>query len=315
MKCAIVGAGAVGLFYGFRLQQGGEDVHFLWRSGSEEALRSGIQIVTDAGVEILPHPRGATTPEEIGPVDWVVIALKATANASWQSLLPPLLGPTTRLLTLQNGLGQEEALAAAFPGFPVYGGLCFVCLNRISPATVRHIGHGRLLLGAYEPTVAWETLPGPELTALAQSWQRSGVSAHTTPHLLEARWRKLMWNIPFNGLSIVLGGVSVDKILQDTQGSARCWRLMEETRAVANAYGCVIEPEFLQAQIDRTLPMGAYHPSSLLDFLAGRPVELGTIWEEPLRRARAVGVPVPELECLVEELRALCIVDESQKNR
>jgi len=184
--------------------------------------------------------------------------------------------------------------------------LCFVCLNRKSPATVHHVGHGTLLLGDHF-VVGQSHQSGvtPVLQNLATIWKLAGIEARTTEVLREARWRKLMWNIPFNGLTISAGGVGVDRILADPVLSRRARALMEEVRATAEKLGCVIPPDFVDEQFRLTEPMRDYHPSSLLDYLAGRPVEWHAIWKRPLEISKALQVPAPELANLTEELSKL----------
>lgn len=306
IRAAIVGCGAVGLYYGIKLAQAGAEVCFLMRTGLPEALANGLRIEHPSGrTETLHSALCTNDPAVIGPVDWVIIALKATANHQLPRLIPPLLGPATRLLTLQNGLGHEESLAATFPGHPVYGGLCFVCLNRTTPACVRHLGHGALALGALTTTLppSEQPPPGPALEALAALWRAAGIQAETVPSLSAARWRKLIWNVPFNGLTVLVGGAGVDAILARPALLARCRALMEEIRAAAAAEGIIIPAVFLDDQIAKTRGMGPYQPSSALDFLAGRDLELDAIWCAPRQAARAAGVPTPELDALILELR------------
>src|SRR5206468_12233284 len=128
MKVAVVGCGAVGSFYGARLARDGHEAHFLLRSDYDHVRRHGVAIKSSQG-DFVVRPRCARRPEEIGPADLVMIALKTTANSELPRLLPPLVGPSTAILTLQNGLGNEELLARLFPAEQVLGGLCFVCLN------------------------------------------------------------------------------------------------------------------------------------------------------------------------------------------
>ena len=142
-KIVIMGAGSVGLFYGGRLAARGADVHFLMRAGFDEALEKGICIHSDASQETrLEHPNIYRDVHEIGLCDLVIIALKATSNGFLDKLLPPLLHRDTMLLTLQNGLGNEEYLANSYGAYRVLGGLCFVCLTRRTAASVDHFGPG-----------------------------------------------------------------------------------------------------------------------------------------------------------------------------
>jgi 2-dehydropantoate 2-reductase len=299
-RIGILGCGAVGLYYGTRLMRSGADVHFLMRSDAPVARRRGIEVRAKDAVESFFPVQIAAAPEALRGMDWIVIATKATSNHELPSLLAPAVESGARLLTLQNGLGHDAELVRCFPEAHVAGGLCFVCLNRIAPATVLHIGHGNMMLGEASGP------PTPELQALAALWENAGVPVECVLSLEEARWRKLVWNVPFNGLSIACGGVSVDRILSNPDLLARCRALMEEVRAIAATRGIEISREFLELQIQRTKPMGAYKPSSLLDFLAGRPVEIDAIWGAPLRLAREAGIDTPFLAALHKELTTLC---------
>ena len=139
-KIAIVGCGAVGLFYGAKLALSGQNVHFLMRSDYEHVKRKGIKIESIKNKnEYLSNPLVYNSPHEIGPCDLVIIAIKATDNNSLENLIPPLLNKETAILTLQNGLGNEQFLAERFGQNRIMGGLCFVCLNRTSSGVVKHI--------------------------------------------------------------------------------------------------------------------------------------------------------------------------------
>lgn len=300
LQVGIVGCGAVGLYYGTRLLRAGAEVRFLMRSDAAFARSRGIEIRSGGNVELFNPVFVAASPEELSGVDWVLIATKATTNRELPELLAPAATTGARLLTLQNGIGHEEELRRSFPSAWIGGGLCFVCLNRIAPAVVEHFGHGHLVLGSASGP------PDVKLRALADAFQIAGISAECTESLEEARWRKLVWNIPFNGLSIAGGGVPVSRILSDPALLERCRGLMLETCAVSAARGFPIPSDFVEHQITRTLPMGDYKPSSLLDFLAGKPVELDAIWGAPLRIANSLHVETPLLRDLFDQLAGLC---------
>jgi 2-dehydropantoate 2-reductase len=173
MKIAIVGCGAVGSYYGALLSRAGSEVHFLLRSDYETVRRQGVSIRSPQG-DFQVHPRCARAPEDIGPSDVVLIALKATANLEFPRLLPPLVGPQTMVVTLQNGLGNETELARIFPKEQVLGGLCFVCLNRIAPGVIQHMAHGKVVLGEFG---RW---PEPTTSPRCSAMPASRVSSRTT---------------------------------------------------------------------------------------------------------------------------------------
>ena len=298
-KIAIVGTGAIGIYYGVRLGIAGADVRFLLRGDYDEVQRQGSMRIEDdrQTFELKPVSVFETT-RAIGPVDLVIVGLKTTANRALAELLPPLMGKDTLVLTLQNGLGAEETIAGVVGADRVLGGLAFIALNRIAPGVVKCFHHGSLLIGEFGRK------PSDRTNALAAQFRAAGVVLKVAESLEQARWQKLVWNIPFNGLSIVAGGRATDVICADPELAGRVRRLMKEVQLAASAFGYGIEDEFLKGQFDVTPPMGAYKPSSLVDFLAGREVEIESIWGEPLRRAQAARVPVPELELLYRQLQS-----------
>lgn len=298
MKIAVVGSGAVGCFYGARLFGAGQDVHFFMRGDLEAVREHGLRIRSEGGEETFRGVRAYATTEEIGVCDLVIIGLKATANGEFERMLRPLLNEKTQLLTLQNGLGSDEALGELFGRERVLGGLCFVCLNRVEPGVIEHYGHGTLSIGA---------LDSADPSEVVAAFSETGIETKAVANLAEERWRKLVWNIPFNGLSIAGGGITVDRILADEELMRVTRGLMLETIAAANALGFSLEESYADFQIERSRGMGAYRPSSLIDWEAGRPVEVDAIWAEPLRRAREAGVEMARLEFLTAVLRQVTV--------
>lgn len=292
---AIVGSGAVGAYSGARLAAGSDaTVSFLMRRDLEAVRESGLIINSVDGDFTLKPALAFATTEEIGPVDLVIVALKTTSNEALHDLIPPLLKEGTRILTLQNGLGNEEFLHANFPDHPVLGGLCFVCINRGEPGVIHHLAHGRVEMGEFTDR--------DSVGAAHELFSRAGLDARLLPNLGLARWRKLIWNIPFNGLSIAEGCIDTEKILASPERVDRVRALMHEVIAAAAAFGYEIDPAFAESNIKGTSEMGAYRPSSLIDFEADQSVEVEPIWGEPLRRARDKGLATPELTRLYEQI-------------
>lgn len=330
MKIAIVGCGALGGFYGAKLLRDGRETHFLLRSDYDAVRRKGVFIRSPEG-DFHVNPRCARAPEEIGVCDLVVIGLKTTANDQFPKLLPPLVGPQTILLTLQNGLGNEAALAKLFPAGQIMGGLCFVCLNRSEPGVIQHLAHGKIVLGEYQ---RW---PEPRTHRIAEMFRHAGVPCAVTDNLEQAHWEKLVWNIPFNGLGVA-GAAGIEALtataipqsatspdwkpaVRDPQPSGGClttdrlladpaWErivleLMREVIAAARALGFDMADGFAEKNIERTRVMGAYKASTLIDFERGQPLELESLFLEPLRQARRAGVATPRLARLCEVLERL----------
>jgi 2-dehydropantoate 2-reductase len=332
MKIAIVGCGALGSFYGAKLARDGQDVHFLLRSDYATVRRHGVTIHSPDG-DFNARPRCHRAPETIGPADLVLIGVKTTANDQFATLLPPLVHPRTALLTLQNGLGNEEKLSALFPVEQILGGLCFVCLNRVAPGQIHHLGHGAIVVGEFR---RW---PEPRTHDIATLFRHAGVPCDVTDNLARAHWEKLIWNIPFNGLGVascagydcVRNGeppspssrreempskgesrrpgpgpcLATDQLLRDPRWAGLVRALMHEVIQAARALGHHLADALAEKQIERTVPMGAYKASTLIDFERGQPLELESLFLEPLRQANQAGVPTPHLAALCRVLQSL----------
>lgn len=298
-RIAVVGSGAIGCYYGAKLASCGPDVHFLMRGDVAEIRRFGIRIRGKGESLRLAKVNLHASTEEIGPCDLVLVALKATSNGDLPKLIPPLLHETTMLLTLQNGLGNEEFLAENFGRERVLGGLCFVCLNRVSRGVIEHFDHGHVAIGEYN------RCPQPRTHDVAWEFKRCGVICGVVENVTLERWRKLVWNIPFNGLSVTAGGIDTAAILSDAHLRSECLALMDEVIVAANKCGFPLPATAAFEQVKRTESMGAYKPSTLIDFQAGRPLEIEPIWGEPLRRAAVAGALTPRLQELYEKLKAI----------
>jgi 2-dehydropantoate 2-reductase len=318
MKIAIVGCGALGSFYGAKLWSIGQEVHFLLRSDYEAVRQNGV-LIRSPGGDFRAQPRCARAPGEIGVCDAVFIGLKTTANGELPKLLPPLTGPHTAVVTLQNGLGNEEQLARFIPAEQILGGLCFVCLNRIEPGVILHTAHGKVVLGEFQRPSQ------PRTHDLAALFRQAGISCDITENLARTHWEKLVWNIPFNGLGVAGAAgyaalaephpvarvpspgkvLPTEVLLADPRWEQLVRGLMLEVIAVANALGLKVSETLADKQIERTRNMGAYKASTLVDFERRQPLELEGMFLEPLRQAQAAGVPTPRLAALCQVLKAL----------
>jgi 2-dehydropantoate 2-reductase len=298
MKIAIVGTGAIGGWYAALLAEAGHEVHCLARSDFEAIRAKGLSI-RHKGAERTVRVASATAdPSTIGPCDLVVVTIKSTSNDALPVLVCPLLGPATVVVTLQNGMGNVETLAQLLPAERVVAGLCFVCINRLAPAVIETSMAGYVRMAAAHGPI------NAAVEACVATFVGAGVDCQAEASLETVLWKKLCWNIPFNGLSIAGGSVTTDRILADPALNERAYLLMKEVQAAANARGHGFEDLHIKRQFVVTAGMGAYRPSSLIDFVEGREVEVDGIWGEPLRRGQAAGVPMPETAKLVTEIKA-----------
>lgn len=300
MKIAILGAGALGSYYGARLVEAGHDVTFILRSAYESVKAHGLQVQSVYGDISLPAPQIARTPEECGPVDLVIVCWKTTCNDQLPTALPPLLQPSTRVLSFQNGMGNAEAIAQVVPAGQVFIGLCFVCAMMDEPGLVRHLEGGAIQFAPLLPTDDGLA----QAQELANLFAGTPVETRTARHAEQILWTKLSWNIPFNGLCLAHGGISIRQLFLMPGEGDRARAIMNEVCRTAELRGYPLPQEIITRQMEQTSRMGDFIPSSAVDYNRKRPVEFDAIWGTPLTRAHEVGADVPEWERLCADIRA-----------
>jgi 2-dehydropantoate 2-reductase len=300
---AIVGAGAVGGYYGARLAQHGHDVHFLLRSDYDAVRTEGWTVESCDGDFRLPRVSVYNDPRKMPKADLVVVTLKSTSNDQFEPLISPLVKESTAVLTIQNGLGNEDRLGELFGAGRVLGGMAFACIHRISPGLIRHTDHGIIRMGEF---VGTGKTPGRSARAerIAAIFSASNIRCEVLDDLRYGRWQKLVWNIPFNGLGSTLD-LSTDRLIGTDEGRRLVAELMREVIASARADGVALPDELVDTQISNTTTMGSYRSSMQVDRNEGRPMEVEAILGEPLRRAKAKGVATPILEGLYQLARAV----------
>ncbi len=299
MTIAILGAGALGCYYGARLAEAGNEVRFIMRSAYEPVKQHGLTVNSVEGDICLPQPQIFRTPQECGPVDLVIVCWKTTCNDRLAEALPPLLHESTRVITLQNGMGNAEAIAAIVPASRVFIGLCFVCAMMPRPGTIEHLEGGDIQFAPALPSDEGLRVAG-ELAALFAS---ARIRTRAFLHAEQILWCKLSWNIPFNGLCLAHGGISVRQLFTMPAEVERARAIMEEVCLTAQMRGYPLPLEIVHQQMERTSRMGDFIPSSAVDYNLGRPVEYDAIWGSTLERAHAVAAPVPAWEQLAADIR------------
>jgi 2-dehydropantoate 2-reductase len=301
---AVIGAGAVGGLYGARLQQAGVEVHFLLRSDFDHVRNHGLLVESVYGDVDLPQVKVYQHVGDMPPCEVVLVALKTTQNHLLPQLLPPVVGDDTLVVMLQNGLGVEDEAAAIVGSERIFGGLCFVCSNKVGPGHICHLDYGHITLAQYNADQKPAGLTDP-LRYLAEDFEQAGVQIILAEDLLTARWKKLVWNIPFNGLSVVLDAAT-NEMMENEHTRSLAEMLMNEVVAGAQAvHQRHISPGFVQEMLAATAKMTPYQTSMKLDFDAGRPLEVEAIFGTPLQLAQQAGANVPHLEMLYQQLKFL----------
>ena len=301
---AVIGSGAVGGYYGALLARAGHDVRFLMRSDLAAVRTNGLDVRSIHGDFRLASVSAYERADEIGPVDWVICSLKATAIESAKDLIAPCIGEETRVFALMNGLGLESRFGSWFGDGRVFGGMAFVCINRGEPGVIHHLEYGRVSIGHYRDDPA-------ELAALRELLESGAIEVVSAPNLRYARWEKLCWNIPFNGLSVAGGGLGTQTIISDPSLRETAERAMREVVAIGNADLALAgsaarldADDVVGRMFAQTDTMGEYRTSMVLDYVLGRELEVEAILGEPTRRAVQLGVAAPTVATLYSLVRA-----------
>ena len=298
---AIIGSGALGGYYGGRLVHAGAEVHFLCHSDYDHVAAHGLVVASSQHGDItLPSVHAYRWVDDMPRCDVVIVGLKSTSNALLGQLLPGVVKEDGVVLTLQNGLGVEDQCAAVVGEERVMGGLCFLCSNKVGPGHIQQTRFDHMKIGEFASRGV-----SPRMQKIASDLEAGGVRVEQSEDLDAARWDKLVWNVPYNGLCAVLG-IDCVALMRDASGAALAEALMHEVVAGAAAVaGHAIAEAFVQKMLDNTLKMGAYKPSMQIDRELGRPMEVQAIYGEPVRRAEAAGVAVPRMRMLYEQLSLL----------
>lgn len=299
MKIAILGAGALGCYYGARLAESGQDVTFIVRSAYEPIREKGLRVESVHGNIHLPSPRVCRTPEECGPVDLVIVCWKSTCNAGLDTALPPLLKEGTEVITFQNGMGNAEAISRQVAAERIYIGLCFVCCMMDTPGEIRHLEGGDI---QFAPFISSDSGMA-RAQEFADMFAAARIRTMAFRDAERIQWCKLTWNIPFNGLCLALGGISVRELFTMPEQVQRARDIMEEVCRTAENRGFPLPLDIVRDQMERTAIMGDFIPSSAVDYIRRRPVEYDAIWGTTLQRALNSGTPVPRWQQLAEDIR------------
>ena len=299
MRYAIIGTGAIGAYYGAKLAHAGNDVHFLLHSDYDYVKEHGLQVDSCDGSFHLDAPQVYRSTADMPDADVVIVALKTTNNSRLlPELLTPLLHTDPTVLLIQNGIGVEADVQKMFPKTQIAAGLAFICSAKSEPGRVNHQCYGSINIGNYS---CHDTA---QLKRLIADFDAAGVKAAEVDYH-EARWKKAVWNMPFNGMTVALGA-QTDKILANAATRQLIYDQMLEVIGAAQALGVKgLDSTFADKMIESTLQMTPYSPSMKLDYDFHRPMEIEYIYSHPIAEARAVGFYMPKLAMLEAELRFL----------
>ena len=298
LRYGIIGTGAIGGYYGGRLAQAGFDVHFLFHSDYDYVVQNGLQVDSCDGSFSLPHVNAYHHAADMPKCDVVLVSLKTVNNKLLPTLLPPLLKPDTLVVLIQNGIGVEEDVQKMMPNVRLAAGVAYICVAKTQPGHVNHQYLGRLSLANYScPDASLLNAVADDLTAAKAKTK--------VADYLEARWKKAVWNMTFNGMSVV-ENAQTDQLANAPVTGKLIYRQMLEVIAAAKALGVKqISDSYADDVMDMTRKMKPYSPSMKLDYEFHRPMEIYYLYTRPIAIARSAGVDMPLMQALEDKLSSM----------
>lgn len=290
----IIGAGAIGAFFGSALARQGASVSVVCRSDYDAVKQGGYDIRSPLLGDhcFMPHRVFASSTEAGRTFDYVVLATKVIESIDRIALLEPTLAPSSTIVLMQNGVDIERDVAAAFPDSELISAIAFIAVSRTAPGKIHHQSEGSLVIGRY-PSGASE-----RADQLASMFNANAIPCRVTPDIVSARWQKALWNATFNPLSIMGGVLDTSSILRTPESQSFVRETMLEIAAISHAASHPIDPSVIEKLIKGTLAMPPYKTSMALDFERGRSMEIEAILGNVVRTGRRLGVAAPKLETI-----------------
>jgi 2-dehydropantoate 2-reductase len=301
MKILIMGAGAVGLFYGARLQRAGEDVYYCARGENLRVLREhGLEVRSFQG-DFALQVKATGDPREFAPYELILFCVKAYDTVAAAGQLDGCLAAGGAVMTIQNGVENEDVLCTVLPGESVMGGNARVGAELTAPGKLLHTASGIIEFGELDGRDT------PRAQRMAEAFKRAGVLGQFTRDLKSVRWKKLMGNNGTNTVS-TLARCTLGAMFADPEGAALVHRLMSETAIVGRAEGANISDEDVETlyNVARNFSnASAVKPSTLQDLERGKRLEYDAISGAVIRAARRHGLSVPATETVHTLLKLL----------
>ncbi|MDD3885584.1 MAG: 2-dehydropantoate 2-reductase [Victivallaceae bacterium] len=304
LRILLAGAGGVGVYFSSILAKNGAEVKVIARHDHETVSRDGY-FIDDRGEAKHFTPAGVlrSAAEYDGVADFIVIAPKALPEIDLPRLVRDAVRDRrTALVLIQNGIDIEKGLAAAFPDNPLLSCVANIAVSRPAPGRLLNQGMIKLVVGG----------PAEPTARLVDYFKAGGIDCRGVDKIEPVRWHKLVWNIAFNPVSVLAGGVTTGELCDRGETENLCRSLMRETAAIAARRGVSIPDDEQAAAIESARNIPQFRTSMVQDFLAGRPLEVEAILGNTVRIARAAGVAVPVMECCYALLKS---IDAQQRRR
>jgi 2-dehydropantoate 2-reductase len=289
----LVGTGAVGSYYGARLAQAGARVSALCRSDYDIVNKKGITITSISGDYHFKPMEVVHNIEEYSlDPDYIIVATKVLPEIHVPDVIRKKVSAQTSIVLLQNGIDIEEPVVSAFPDNELISAIAFISVSRPEFGLIDHKDYGRLVIGRYPSGSSGK------IAQLAGLFRKAGVPCEIESDIISARWRKLMWNAPFNPISVLAGGADTREMIESTPTQILARAVMEEVLILAEKAGHPVPQSSIDTIINDTRSLTPTRTSMLQDYEQKRPMEVEAILGNAIRIAKRHAVSVPHIESL-----------------
>jgi len=267
MRIAVMGAGAVGAYFGAKLATAANEVSFIARGAHLEAMqRHGLSIESSDGNLQIRDAVFTAGPAVVGVVDMLLFCVKSYDTIEAAKTIAPLIGPRTQILALQNGIDNAEKIAQIAGNKSPLAGVVYIGAQLLRPGVIKHSAGGRIVFGELDGEVRETTRSVEQALSVAK------IPCEISAEIRKAQWRKLLWNAPFCAISCLIRG-TVKDIIESDSLRRLVIDCMLEVREAAAAHGIDLEPGLLDETLQFSRSLGDFKPSMLQDLEAGKPLE------------------------------------------
>jgi len=290
-KVLVIGAGGIGAYFGGRLAQSGMDVSVLCRSNYEHVQKNGFEIKSIAG-DFSFKPAGVyrSCAEYPETADYVIVTTKVLPDINVVEIIKDAVKPETMIILIQNGIEIEEEVAKAFPNNELVSSIAYIGVFQLEHGEIEHQAAGRLKMGVYKGDSS------EKMDLLSTNFNKVSVECEVVEDIEFSRWAKLVWNTPYNPVSVLAGGVDTKVISETKTLEDLCAKLMKEVCLVAKSRNIHLPKDIIQKNLEYTRGFPPYKTSMLLDFENKRPLEVEAIVGKVVHIARKEKIAVPNLE-------------------
>lgn len=293
-RILVLGSGAIAGLYAGKLAQAGCKVDFWVRKNSSELKKNGFQIESASwgNFHYKVERVFESVPKNLKDYNLVLNCLKCLPDIDLKKILGEIIPQNLPILLLQNGIDIEEPVSILYPENEILSGLAFVCANRTDTGKILHLDYGELTIGS------WNRNPSFICDQLVGLFNSVGVPTQNTNTIRQTRWKKLMWNAPFNPISVLCGGKNTSEILDNLFSRKLVIEIMKEVQTLSKLDGAEVPTTQIDAFLQMTETMKPYKTSMLLDFEAGRPMEIEAILGNTIRIAEKNNLEIPHIQTI-----------------